>query len=302
MACRRVWGAALGTGVLLAALTACGSTVLMNTAPQSTASTATASATVVAAEKAAVKKLQAWLQNPETGTLTYNTVQVTGGGTINVMSILSGSFNPSEGQADLTGSVETLGSGSTTQGQENALEFDAAVYTSIPTAMQTGDQTGKLWKAAPVHAFWGQGAAHSGWWNALDQVKNVRADGLTTLGGVTVDMYSDFLDLADVKGIPKTLLDSEPIKNAGTTKIEVDVYTALGSGQLVRVTYKLGLPVQIDAAATARSSAGYQVDMSGFGDLATVSPAPPSATPTQPNPGVVASETGDVEMAAILPF
>ena len=305
MVWRRVTGAALAAAIL-GGVSACGSTEQIDTQPQTSASTATTPAATIAAEKNAVFQLREWLAEPVAGTLTYNAVEVTSGGAINVMTILAGGFEPSSGQATLAGSVETLGSGSTTQGQSSALEYGGKVYTSIPTTLQTGDRAGKLWEAAPVHSIWGTGAEHSGWWTALDSVKQVDTDGVVSLGGVTVDMFSATVDLSTVKGVPKALLGSDPIKKAGTTKVEVDVYTTLGSGDLVRVTYKFGLPVEIDATATSKSTAGYQVDMSGFDDsTASASPSPsPTGTAAiaQPDAATVAKDTGDVDLAALLPF
>ena len=302
MVWRRATGAALAA-LILGGVSACGTTEQIDTQPQSSASTATTPASAVAAEKNAVVQLQAWLAEPQTGTLTYNTVAVNSGGAINVMTILSGAFDPSGGQATLTGSVETLGSGSTTQGQSSAIEYGGKVYTTIPSALQTGDRLGKKWEAAPVRTAWGSGAEHSGWWTALDSVKQVQTDGVTSLDGTTVDMFSDIVDLSTTKGIPKALLQSTPIKSAGTTKIEVDVYTEIGSGDLVRVTYKFGLPVQIDVSATSKSTAGYEIDMSGFSNAtASASPTPTSTQPAEPDASTVAKGTGDTELAALLPF
>ena len=304
MVWRRATGAALAA-LLVGGISACGSTEQIDTQPQTSASTATTPAATVAAEKNAVVQLQDWLAEPVAGTLTYNDIEVTSGGAINVMTILSGGFQPSDGQATLSGSVETLGSGSTTQGQSSALEYGGKVYTSIPTSLQTGERVGKLWEAAPVHSIWGTGAEHSGWWTALDSVKHVDTDGVVSLAGTTVDMFTAIVDLSTVKGIPKALLDSDPIKKSGTGKVEVDLYLTPGSGELIRVTYKFGLPVEIDAAATSKSTAGYQVDMSGFDNsTASASPSPsPTGTATaQPDAATVAKDTGNVDLAALLPF
>jgi hypothetical protein len=301
---RRVTGAALAAA-LLGGVSACGSTEQFDTQPQTSASTATTSASTIAAEKNAVAQLQAWLADPVAGTLTYNAVEVTSGGAINVMTILSGGFDPGSGQSTLAGSIETLGSGSTTQGQSSAVEFGGKVYTSIPTALQTGERAGKLWEASPVHTIWGTAATHSGWWTALDSVKAVDTDGVVSLAGTTVDMFSVIVDLSTVKGVPKALLGSDPIKKAGTTKVEVDLYTTLGSGSLVRVTYKFGLPVEIDAAATSKSTAGYQVDMSGFDNStasASPSPSPTGSATAQPDSASTAEGSGNADLAALLPF
>jgi hypothetical protein len=304
-----VWRRARGTALaalVLGGTCACGSTEQIDTSPQSSASTATTSASTVAAEKNAVNQLQGWLADPPSGTLTYNTVQVTGGsggGSIDMMKILSGPFDPGSGQATLTGTVETLDSGSTAQGQSSAVEYARHVYTSIPAAQQTGAGAGKLWNVAAVHTYWAAGSRYSGWWTALDAVKQVQSDGVLSLGGVTADMFSTDVDLSAVTGIPKLLLDSDPFTQAGTTRVEVDIYTAMGSGNLVRVTYKFGLPVQIDATASATSSAGYEVDLSGFGSAtATATPTPTSTASPQPAPSTIASGNGDADLAALLPF
>jgi hypothetical protein len=286
-------GAALAA-LVLGGVSACGSTEQIDTLPQSSASTATTSASTVAAEKNAVDQLQGWLADPLSGTLTYNTVQVTGGsgsGAIDMMTILSGPFDPNEGQATLAGTVETLDSGSTTEGQSSAIEYGGQVYTSIPAALQTGADAGKLWNVAAVHTYWTAGSRYSGWWTALNSVRQVQSDGVISLGPTTADMFSADVDLSTVVGIPKTLLASGPFEKAGTTKVEVDIYTAMGSQNLVRVTVKFGLPVQIDATASPTSSAGYEVDLAGF---STASP--------QPVPSVVATGDGDLDLAALLPF
>jgi len=318
VACGRAAGTAVLAALVLAAGAGCATTEQMNTVPQSSASsTSSASAKLKAAERAAVAELKAWLADPQPGTLNYNTVQTqpatTGDGTVNTMSILSGGFTPDLGEASLTGSVQTLGSGATTHGESSAIETDGLAYTTVPESEQSatpqsGTDEAPSWKSAFVHAAWGEDAVHSGWWTALESVQSVTADGVTSLDGITVDMYSATVDLAAVKGIPKALLDSHPVQKAGTTKVEVDVYTQMGSGALVRVTYKLGLPVQIDAAATAASSAGYQVDMSGFAlkgatGSATVSPEPTAPDPaTVVAPATVTAQTGDADLAALLPF
>ena len=305
MVSRGARGAALAA-LVLGGVTACGSTEQIDTSPQPSASAATTPASTVAAEKNAVDQLQGWLADPLSGMLTYNAVQVTGGSggsAIDMMTIMSGPFDPNGGQAALSGPVETLDSGSTTEGQSSAIEYGGEVYTSIPTALQTGTDVGKLWNVAGVHTYWSAGSRYSGWWTALNAVRQVQSDGVTSLGATTADMFSTDVDLSTVTGIPKTLLDSELFKEAGTTKVEVDIYTAAGSQDLVRVTYKFGLPVQIDAAASATSSAGYELDLSGFSSAtATASASPTSTASPQPAPSVVATGDGDSGLAALLPF
>lgn len=329
MSRRRLAGTALAAALVLAAGAGCATTEQMNATPQASASTHTASASTKAAEENAVTRLRAWLAAPQAGTLTYNTVQVTSDGSAdsstNAMSILSGTFDPNLGQAALTGSMQTLGAGDAKQTKSSAIETEGQVYTTLPATSstaspsptqtqtasptqpqnptQTADALGKTWEVAGVHTTWAKDAERSGWWTALDSVRSVTADGVTSINGTTVDVYSATVDLAKVKGIPKALLESDPVKKAGTTKIEVDVYTAMGSGLLVRVTYKLGLPVQIDATAAADSSAGYQVDMSGFAQPGATASPTPTAQPTAPDASTVDTDTaGDGDLAALLPF
>lgn len=298
----RLTGVVVGTAAVLFAATACATTEQVSTAPTSSASTATTSASVKQAEAGAVAQLQAWLSDPQAGELTYNAVQVAAGGSLNVMSILSGPFNPALGDAQLTGSVQTLGSGSSSQGTSTAVESDGTVYTSIPTTMQTGSALGMQWNSATVGDTWTKGAPHSGWWTVLDAVQSLTSEGIASLDGINVYLYVDTLDLTQIKGLPPQLLDSDPVRKAGVTKVEVDVYLLAGTGALQRVTYKLGLPVQIDAAATSKSSAGFQVDMSGFANATATAAPTPQATPTAPDPATVAKGAGDVDLAALLPF
>jgi hypothetical protein len=291
------------TALILGGTAACGTTEQVLSTPQASASAkTTTSAVTAAAEKNAIYQLQGYLADPLPGTLTYNTIQITSGGSINVMTILSGPFDPS-GTATLTGQIDTLGPGSTTQGDSTALEYDSNVYTSIPAKLQTGSRLGKQWQVAPVRSTWASGERLSGWWTALNSVRQVQSDGVTSLAGDAVDMFSAFIDVSAVKGVPKALLDSDAIKKSGTTKVEVDVFTAMGSGNLVRVTYKFGLPVQIDAAASGKMSAGYEVDMTGFSDAsASPSPTPTGTASVPPVASTVASGTGDTDLAALLPF
>jgi hypothetical protein len=300
VASRRVLGAAL-VALILGGTAACGTTEQVYTSPEvSVSAKATATSAAAKAEKNAIYLLQGWLADPQPGTLTYNTIQVTSGGAINVLTILSGPFDPA-GTATLTGSIATLGSGSTTQGASSALEYGKKVYTSIPTTLQTGSRAGKQWEVAPVRSTWASDVQLSGWWTALNSVKQVQSDGVTSLDGNAVDMFSVIIDLSTIKGVPKALLDSAAIKKAGTSKVEVDVYIA--GGELVRVTYKFGLMVSIDATAQAGSTAGYEVDLSGFSDAtASPSPTPTGTASVPPDPTTVASGAGDADLAALLPF
>ena len=301
---RRVRAAAIAAAAALVAATAagCGNTVPMGASTQSPTTSVSAStpAAILTAEHNAEAQLQDWVWNPQGGMMTYNTIQVTSGN-VNVMTILTGSFDPS-GTAALTGSIETLGSGSTVTGTASAIETDSLVYTTIPTALQTADRADKQWESSRVDATWEGDAEHSGWWQLLYQTRDLKAQGATGLGGTSVDVFTEVLDLSKLSDIPKSLLDSEALRKAGTTKVEVDVYTVSGSGKLARVTYKLGLPVAIDASATTLSTAGYEVDLSGLEDATATPSATPAPSASTPDPTTVASGTGDQDLAALLPF
>lgn len=298
----RMTAAVLIAGTVLLTASACATTEQVSTAPTSSASsTASTSPSVKQAEAGAVAQLQSWLINPQAGNLTYNAVQVTAGGSLNVMSILSGPFDPALGQARLSGSVQTIGSGSSSS-DSTAVESGGRLYSSIPQAMQTGSALGMQWDSESVNGTWGKDPTHSGWWMVLDAVQSATSAGLTSLDGTNAYLYVDTVDLTQIPGLPKQLLDSDPVRKAGVSKVEVDIYLQAGTGMLQRVTYKLGLPVQIDAAATAKSSAGFQVDMSGFASTTATPTATPQATPTVPDPTTVAAGTGDEDLAALLPF
>lgn len=302
---RRSRGAALtaGLGLLLLTASGCGTTVPMGAATQSPTATAGLSVppATAAQERKAVAQLQNWLSNPHGGTLTYNTVQVTSGGNVNVMTILNGPFDPG-GTASLTGSIETLGSGSTTTGTASAIETNAQVYTTIPTQLQTGDRQGKLWESSPVDATWQGDAVHSGWWQVLYQTRDLKLQGVTGLDNTSVDVFTEVLDLSKLSDIPKSLLDSQALRKAGSSKVEVDVYTLTGSGKLAKVTYKIGLPVAIDISASPSSTAGYQVDLSGLEDVTPTPSATPMASASAPPPETVAAGAGDEDLAAMLLF
>jgi len=300
---RAALAAAAAAGLTLAAAAGCGTTVPMGAATQSP--TATISASVPAAtrtaERNAATQLQQWLLDPHAGTMTYNTIQVTSGGDINVMTILTGPFDPG-GAANLAGSIETLGSGSTTTDDAAAIEHDQQLYTTIPADLQTGDQLGKQWNSTRVDATWQGDAVHSGWWQVLYQADDLKLEGVTGLANTSVDVFTEVLDLAKLQDVPSSLLDSEALRKAGTTKVEVDVETLTGSGKLAKVTYKLGLPVAIDISATATSTAGYQVDLSGLEDVSPTPSATPTPSPSPPAPEAVADGEGDVDLAAMLLF
>lgn len=302
---RRLRTAAIAAALALipAVTSGCGTTVPMSAATQAPTSSSTANVpgATLAAQRNAATQLHNWLADPRGGTMTYNTIQVTSGGSINVLTMLSGTFDPS-GDADLTGSIETLGSGSTTTGDSSAIETNAQVYTTIPTELQTGDRDGKQWESTAVDATWDGNGVHSGWWQLLYQAQDLKAQGVTGFGDTSVNVFTEVLDLTKLSDIPASLLDSEALRKAGTTKVEVDVYTLTGSGKLARVSYKLGLPVAIDASATATSTAGYQVDLSGLEAPAPSPSATPTPSPSAPPPETVAAGAGDDDLAAMLLF
>lgn len=300
---RAALAAAAAAGLIMAAAAGCGTTVPMGAPTQSpTASTsASVPAATRAAELNAETQLQQWLLDPHGGTMTYNTIQVTSGGSVNVMTMLNGPFDPS-GAASLTGTIETLGSGSTTTDDASAVEHDARLYTSIPAELQTDAQAGKGWNSTPVDATWQGDAVHSGWWQVLYQAQDLKLDGVTGLGGASVEVFTEVLDLSKLQDVPSSLLDSEALRKAGTTKVEVDVETLTGSGKLAKLTYKLGLPTAIDIPATATSTAGYQVNLSNLEEVSPTPTATVSPPAGPPAPETVADGAGDVDLAAMLLF
>lgn len=301
---RAALAAGAAAGLILAVATGCGTTVPMGAATQSP--TASLSASVPAAtrtaEANAETELQQWLLHPNGGTMTYNTVQVTSGGSINVMTMLTGPFDPAGGTANLTGSIETLGSGTTTTEDASAVETQTQLYTTIPTELRTAELADKQWNSTGVNATWQDEAAHSGWWQVLFQAQDLKADGVTGLGGVSVDVFTQVIDLAKLPNVPAALLDSEALRKAGTTKVEVDVETLTGSGKLAKVVYKLGLPVAIDISATATSTAGYEVDLSNLQAGSATPSASPTPSPTAPAPETVGAGAGDADLATMLLF
>jgi hypothetical protein len=292
---------AAAAALVLLAAAGCGTTVPMGAATQTPTASASVPAATLAEERNAVTQLQDYLLNPHGGTLAYNTIQVTSGGTVNVMTMLAGPFDPT-GTASLSGSIETLGSGATTTGDASALEYAQQVYTTIPVELQTGDRADKQWDTTALAATWEGNAVHSGWWQVLYQTRDLKLVGVTGLDNTSVNVFTEVLDLSKLADVPSALLDSEALRKAGTTKVEIDVDTLTGSGKLAKVTYKIGLPVAIDISATDTSTAGYQVDLSGLENVTPTPSASPTASAGAPPPDKVANGAGDVDLAALLLF
>lgn len=136
------------------------------------------------------------------------------------------------------------------------------------------------------------------WWKAFQALDSVTIDGPSEVNTKSAIEFTGTVDLASIPGVPQALLHSPVVQEAGTTVASIDLYTDLVTKALVRVTYRIGLDVSVDATVTPTSSAGYEVDLSSFGQAPTPTPSP---TVTVPDPGDVATG-GDDDLCYLLPF
>lgn len=240
---------------------------------QGTEPAAQTSDTAAAAEAKAVETLHAWLDDPQSGTLTINSISADTVLKTETSRQLSGHFDPFTTTASLTGTLNTLGNGATVQDPLDVIVLNDRLYWSIPTK-ELPNYPGQKWFVNDLSSARAADSVHSIWWVALGALDKVHMDGLSEVGTITAVEYTGSVDLTKIPSIAAQLKKSPVIKAAGATKLSVDVYTALGKGDLVRVTYRLGLQVSVDATPTATSTAGYEVDMTGFGALVTPSPTP----------------------------
>lgn len=278
----------------VAVLVGCGVTASCHAAPTGVKSTmpaaAQASDTAAAAEAKAVRALHAWLDDPQPGTLTISSISADAAQKLVTSRQVSGRFDPFATIASLTGTLNVLGSGSTVQDPLSVIVLNGKLYWSIPTKEQPL-YPGRGWFESDLAAAQAADSEHSIWWAALGALDKVHTDGLSEVDSKTTVEYTGTVDLAQIPAAAAQLKRSAIIETAGTTKVSVDLYAALGTGNLVRITYRLGLQVSVDATPTANSSAGYEVDMSGLD-------APVKGTPTpvvQPTPSMVAVDgTGDL--------
>ena len=243
-----------------------------------------ASDTVAAAEAKAVETLHAWLDNPQPGTLTISSVETDAVQKQATSRQISGRLEPFTATASLTGTSAVLGSGSTVQDPLNVIVMNGRLYWSI-SAKEQPYYPGRKWFVNDLSSAQATGSAHSIWWLALGALGSVHMDGLSDVDERTAVEFTGTVDLAKIPAAAAQLKKSAVIQAAGTTKVSIDIYTALGTGGLVRVTYRLGLQVSVDATPTTTSTAGYEVDLSGFG-----APAKPTPSPVvEPAPALVAT-------------
>lgn len=240
---------------------------------QNTEPAAQTSDTAAAAEAKAVQALHAWLADPRPGTLTISSIATDTAQKTATSRQVTGRFDPFATAASLTGTLNVLGSGSTVQDPLNVIVLNGRLYWSIPTKEQPL-YPGRVWFKSDLSAAQAANSEHSIWWAALGALDKVHMDGLSEVDSKTTTEYTGMVDLADIPSAAAQLKKSAIIATAGTTKVSIDLYTALGTGDLVRITYRLGLQVSVDATPTADSSAGYEVDMSGLETPVKATPTP----------------------------
>jgi len=267
------------------------------TGASATTPAAQSSDTAVVAEAKAVEALRTWLAAPRTGTLTISSVEANAAHKTEVSRQLTGTLDLSAGTASLTGTLNVLGGSSAVQDPLDVIEKDGKLYSSIPSSEQAA-HGGRKWfsnELAPARA---TGSTHSVWWSALQALTTVHVDGASEVDGKSAVEYTGTVDLATIPAATAQVGKSAIFEKAGTTKVSVDLYTDLGTGALVRLTYRLGLQVSVDATPTAKSTAGYEVDLSGFG-----TPVKPTASPVAaPDAGLVETSTGSGDLCQLLLF
>jgi hypothetical protein len=261
---------------------------------QATATSAAAAKTARAQEAAAINALHAWMALPLLGTLSISTIEMGKDGTA-TSRYLSGLQNTADGTADLSGYRTVQTKASTTQKPIQAVEDDGKLYESVPPAKPDSSADPK-WLVSDTSSVQPSGSMHSLWWLALGMLDKVHADGPSEVDGRSAVEYTGTVDLADITGASKFLSSWDLFHRAGTKDMTVDLYTDLGTGALVRLTYRLGLPVSVDATPTASSTAGYEVDLSGF---ATTTPSPSGSATTLT--GTLTPE-GDSELCQLMLF
>lgn len=243
----------------------------------SSPSATTSSDSVEAGQRDAIKALAAWLARPESATMTINSVETDVHTDSTLSQLLTGPVDIAKGTGSMNGSKRTLLDGhSTSQQSVQAVEADGRLYTSIPSAEATA-YPGRNWFVSNLSSAMPAGSAHSVWWEALKALRDVHIDGPSEVGGTSATEYTGTVNVASLPGVAQLVSGSAVFKQAGTTEVSVDLYTDLGSGKLLRVTYRLGLPVSVDASPISKSTAGYEVDVYA---TAQASPSPtPSVAP-----------------------
>jgi hypothetical protein len=269
------------------------------TGTRATTAAAQASDTAAAAAGAkAVDALRTWLAAPLTGTLTISSVEANAAHKTEVSQQLTGTTDLFTGTASLTGTLNVLGGGSgTVQDPLNVIEKSGKLYSSIPTS-ELHSYPGRKWFVNDLASARAAGSTHSVWWSALGALTNVHVDGPSEVDGKSAVEYTGTVDLAKVPAAAAQVGKSAIFAKAGTTAVSIDLYTDLGSGSLVRLTYRLGLQVSVDSTPTAKSTAGYEVDLTGFG-----TPAETTASPViAPAASLVETRSGSGDLCQLLLF
>ena len=283
---------AAGTAILLssALLTSLASCHSQPGGAPTTQPAARASDTSAADEAKAVEALRTWLSAPQPGTLTISSVDVSSPHGAEVSKQLSGMLDPADGTAALVGTKSVLTGTSTIQTPLRAVMADDQLYMVGPTAHPT-NSPGPKWTQEDLSTVRPATSSHSVWWTLLENLENVRLDGASEVDSKTAIEFTGTVDASTIPSLAPLLAKSTVFQKAGTTKVSIDIYTDLGSGSLVRLTYRLGLQVSVDATPTAKSTAGYEVDLAGLGSP-TPSASPSASTPALPD--VTRDGSGDI--------
>jgi hypothetical protein len=253
--------------------------------------------TAGAAEARAVEALRTWLAAPKSGALTVSSVETDSAKKISASRQLTGRLDPTPGTASLTGTLNVLGSSSVVQDPMDVIVVAGKLYSSIPTKEQHL-YPGRRWFVDDLSTVRAAGSTHSIWWLALGALDKVHVDGASEVDTKSAVEYTGTVDLAKIPAVADQLPKSLIVQKAGTTKVSIDLYTDLGTGALVRLTYRLGLQVSVDATPTGRSTAGYEVDFSGFS-----TPVKPTPTPiVAPAAHLVEARSGSSDLCQLMLF
>lgn len=228
--------------------------------------TSTASATPDVGAIAALARLDAWFNRAGTANVAMSTV-LTSHPTNPVITMmeLAGTTDVPAGAAQLSGGRQQT-SGSNTAVE--AVSQDGEFYSTLPPRQGAAGQSPDSpysWSRTALSTIQGVDSAHSIWWLALHSLAKVHLDGPSTVGKTPATEYTGTVDLSAVPGIPASVLQEPFFKETGSTELSVDLYTDMDTGALVQLTYRMGLKVSIDAVPTAKSVAGFQVDLLDFG-------------------------------------
>lgn len=254
----------------------------------------------------ALAQLHAWLDRLGTANISINTFETgTASDAISTRLELTGIADVATGSVQATGSQWTWSDNeSTLQTQFDAVEAGGVLYSTVTPARNANSSESSSpkeeWTSTPVNTVRLKESTHSAWWLALQSLKKVDHDGQSAvlLGANSkgATEYTGTIDLNSVPGIPPSFLSAPLFKKAGSTEVSVDLYTDMGTGALVKLTYRFGLRVSVDSTASGQSTAGYDVDLTGFG-----SPIPLSTPVVVPASKYVISGGND-ELCRLLIF